>query len=150
MSKNHENRYKTSRTTAGMTQEAAAELLNVAPRTLSDYENGRVKVPDDVVAAMADIYKSPLLAWWHLKNYSVLGKYLPDVSMPQTTGDMAFQLILAQDDLAPNVTAIKHIVAGGEICEIKKQEFDKAVQGLREVQAKLISSIIYAGKFLDG
>jgi transcriptional regulator with XRE-family HTH domain len=150
MSKNHESRYKTSRTTAGMTQEAAAELLGVAPRTLSDYENDRARVPDDIVASMADVYKSPLLAWWHLKNHSVLGKYLPDVSEPQTHGDMAFQLILAQDDLAPSVTAIKRIVAGGEICEIKKKDFDEAVEGLRGVKSKLLSAIVYAGKILDG
>jgi hypothetical protein len=109
-------------------------------------------VPDDIVAAMADHYKSPLLAWWHLKNTSVLGKYLPELSMPQTKGDMAFQLILAQDDLAPSVTAIKQIVANkkicddtGEMCDDTKRDFNQAVDGLRQVKGKLLSAIIYAG-----
>lgn len=57
-----ENLYKLCRTSAGFTQEAAAELLAISPRTLSDYENDRAKVPDDIVDAMSNHYKSPLLA----------------------------------------------------------------------------------------
>ena len=83
-----ENLYKLCRTSAGFTQEQAAELLNIAPRTLSDYENGRTRVPDDIVDAMSSNYKAPFLAWYHLKITSVLGKYLPEVVMAQINGDL--------------------------------------------------------------
>ena len=46
------NRYKTSRLEAGLTQERAAAALHIATRTLSDYENGHVRPPDDTVLAM--------------------------------------------------------------------------------------------------
>jgi len=155
MSKNIENHYKTSRTTAAITQEQAAELLGVAPRTLSDYENGHAKVPDDIVTAMAKVYKCPLLVWWHLKNHSIFGEFLPDISVPQTNGDMAFQLILAQDDLMPTVTAIKQIVANrkicentGDMCDNTRQEFTQAVNGIKGVKSKLFSAVVYAEKLI--
>ena len=83
MREKSENLYKASRTTAGLTQEQAAALLAIAPRTLSDYENGHTRVPDDIVAAMSDYYKAPLLAIQHLQQTSVLGKYLPAIIAPQ-------------------------------------------------------------------
>lgn len=60
MTQECENLYKLCRTSAGFTQEQAAELLNIAPRTLSDCENGKTRVPDDIVDAMSNHYKSPL------------------------------------------------------------------------------------------
>jgi transcriptional regulator with XRE-family HTH domain len=145
MSKGCENRYKVCRTAAGITQERAAELLGVASRTMSDYENGHARVPDDIVATMAEIYKSPLLAWWHLQQTSILGKYLPDIVMPQTHGDMAFQLILAKDDLEPTVKTIKSIMANGRIDDHEQGDFNESMEMVRKVNAKLLSVIIYAG-----
>jgi len=144
-SKECENRYKICRSTSGLTQEQAAELLGVAPRTLSDYENGHARVPDDIVATMADLYKSTILPWWHLKQTSVLGKYLPDIIIPQTNGDMAFQLILAKDTLEPTVEMIKSIMANGCIDEHEQDDFNKSIDMIRQVNAKLLSVIIYAG-----
>jgi len=152
MSKACENRYKLCRENAGFTQEHAAELLHISVRTLSDYENGHAKVPDDVVDAMAGHYHSPLLAWWHLKNHSVLGKYLPEVSMPETIGDMAFQAILAQDDLAPTIEAVKNlakqILVDGEWCADKMQDLSNTVEIWRQVKSKLLSAIIFAGQII--
>ena len=54
MSNECENLYKICRISAGLTQEQAAELLAVSQRTLSEYENGRARVPDDIVAAMVE------------------------------------------------------------------------------------------------
>ena len=155
MSKEHENRYKMCRNNAGLTQEQAAELLHVAPRTLSDYENGKTP-PDDIVAAMAEIYKSPLLAWWHLKHHSILGKFLPEITPPQTHGDMAFQLICAHEDLESAVMTVRQIVKNkkiceetGQMCDNTKHDFKRAVDGLRQVKAKILSSIIFADKISD-
>ena len=66
MSNECENLYKICRISAGLTQEQAAELLAVSQRTLSEYENGRARVPDDIVAAMVEVYNSPLIAYYHL------------------------------------------------------------------------------------
>jgi len=150
MSKACENRYKISRETSGLTQERAAELLGVAPRTLSDYENGHAKVPEDIVDTMTDLYKCPSLAWWHLKHHTALGRHLPDIIMPQTNGDMAFQLILARDDLEPTVAMIKQIMSNGQVDDHEQDEFNNSIEMVKKVNAKLLSIIIYAGKITDG
>ena len=144
MSNECENLYKICRTSAGLTQEQAAEMLGIAPRTLSDYENDRTKVPDDIVDAMSRHYKAPLLAWWHLRNTSVLGKYLPDVVMPQTNGDLIAQLSMAEWRLKQVVEDIQRIMENGRVEEHERHDFQKAIGFVRQVNSKLLSVIVYA------
>ena len=78
-----------------MTQEQAAERLAeetgrpLAVRTLSGYENGHDKVPDEVVAAMAKVYDCPLIVWLHVSNNPHIGGFFPEIQKPQTYGDIA-------------------------------------------------------------
>ena len=144
MSNECENLYKLCRTSAGLTQEQAAEVLAISPRTLSDYENEKTRVPDDIVDIMSRHYKAPLLAWWHLRNTSVLGKYLPDVVMPQTNGDMIAQLSIAEWRLKQVVDDIQRIMEDGKVEEDEKQDFRKAIEFVRQVNSKLLSVIVYA------
>ncbi len=135
--------YKTCRESAGIKQEEAAEFLNVSPRTLSDYENGKSRVPDDIVDSMAELYRSPLLAWWHLKTNSVLGKYLPDVIVPKTEVDMVFQGILAKDKLAPIIEGIKEIMSDGVIDDLEENVLNNHIDDMRIVNNKLTSIILW-------
>ena len=141
-----ENIYKLGRTTAGFTQEQAADLLYIASRTLSDYENGRTRVPDETVAMMAEAYKQPLLAYYHLKRFSPLGKYLPDIQEPLTSGDMAFQAIIARDELSPAVESMKQIVADGIIDTEEKSGFADCISTMKKVNGKIFSVVAYAEK----
>jgi transcriptional regulator with XRE-family HTH domain len=145
---NHKNWYKACREVAGLTQEQAAELLPISTRQLSDYETGRTQVPLDMVERMADTYKAPLLAWAHIKYYTEVGKFFPDVQEPQTKGDMAFQAILAQDDLAPAVDEIKEIVSDGEIAEDEKERFASSIAKVKKATSKLFSVTAYADKLI--
>ncbi|MDD7793665.1 helix-turn-helix domain-containing protein [Clostridium sp. 'White wine YQ'] len=138
------NYYKICRENAGFTQIKAAELLNISDRSLSDYENSKTKVPDDIVDNMTRIYEAPLLAWWHIKNTSVLGKYLPNIVTPQTNVDMAFQTILAQDELDPAVKVIKKIMSDGVISDEEKDEFHTSIEMINNVAGKLVSVVAYA------
>ena len=147
MNNNCENRYKMSRIIAKMGQEDAAGLLNVSSRSLSDYENGHRPVPDDIVAKMAEIYKCPLLAWWHLKQFSVLGKFLPDVQMPETKGDMALQLWMAQNALVPTVTVAMELLGEG-ICSQNNEDFQGVMDKVNQVTGMLLSSSIFGKKLV--
>lgn len=135
--------YKTCRESAGIKQEAAAENLNVSIRSLSDYENGKARVPDDIVDSMAGLYRSPLLAWWHLKSNSVLGKYLPDVVIPKTEVDMVFQSILAKDKLSPVIDGLKEIMSDGMIDEMEEEILEDHIDDMRIVNNKLTSIILW-------
>lgn len=54
-----QNIYKNARKSAGMTQEKAAQLLNVSVDSLRDYEQSQRPVPSDVASAMCDVYQAP-------------------------------------------------------------------------------------------
>jgi len=149
MRKGCENGYRICREDAGLTQEQAAEVLHVSTRTLSDYENGHTKTPDEIVSAMTEKYKTPPLVWWHFKYHSVLGKFLPDIQMPQTHGDMAFKAVLAKRDLDPAVEIIAEIMADGQIDKHKKDDFREFIRRLKKAKEKILSVIIYAEQFSD-
>ena len=72
MSKEYESMYARHRNAAGITQERAAELLGVAPRTLQAWERGESTPPNARVLAMCDIYCSPTLAIEHLRYSSII------------------------------------------------------------------------------
>ena len=146
MSKERENRYKMCRNTAGLTQERASELLHISQRTLSDYENGHARVPEDILALMVRIYNDLELLWWHLKHQTAYGEFLPDVVVPQNDGDAGFKAIMAQDYLALGVAEIKQLVGSGEMCEVKKTAFGATIANLQAVKAKLIALTIYGSK----
>lgn len=72
------NIYQTAREARGLTQETAAELLDVSVQTLSAYERDCRRPPDCIVRCMAEIYAAPHLAIQHLRT-GELAEFLPDV-----------------------------------------------------------------------
>jgi transcriptional regulator with XRE-family HTH domain len=138
-----ENRYKLCRESAGLTQEATAELLAVSTRTLSDYENDHANVPDDVVDRMVDVYQAPMLAWWHLKTHNPLGRRLPDFVPPTTNGDMAFAVVLANDELSSVTVSIKDIMSDGVVTEGEKILLMDCFKRLRGVSGKVLSAAVF-------
>jgi transcriptional regulator with XRE-family HTH domain len=143
MSKNSENRYKICRESAGLTQEAAADTLGVATRTLSDYENDHANVPDDIVDRMVDAYRAPILAWWHLKKHNPLGRRLPDFILPQTTSDMVLTVVLADDELSDITLRLKDIMADGVVTDSEKAILMDCFKRLRGVSGKVLSAAVF-------
>lgn len=139
--------YGACRDHAGLTQEEASEKLHIAVRTLSKYEN-EGGVPDCTVEAMCELYNTPLLAWWHLKNFSQLGKYLPEISVVSTTGDMIFQLLLAKDELSDAFDAIKIIYSDEKIDVDEQDEYIRRTNELRCIGGKIMSATVYAEKVI--
>lgn len=76
--------YKRGRECAGLTQITASERLHISIRSLADYESGRTIPGDDVVCGMVELYKSPELAYLHLKHNTEVGrKYLPNLQLDE-------------------------------------------------------------------
>lgn len=125
MERKGNNYYQTCRILAGFTQEKAAEKLGISVSSLAKYETDTRIPPDDVVDHMADVYNSPLLAWWHLREHNPLGHRLPEVQMPQSDGDMAMQSILMEDSIKKANKKIMHIMADGVITDDELAEFNE-------------------------
>ena len=81
MNEEYRTMYTRHRRAAGITQEAAAELLGVAVRTLANWEAGVTIPPDEKVAMMCDIYNNNTLAVEHLRSTTTLARgLLPEVA----------------------------------------------------------------------
>lgn len=74
-----QNIYQTARIGAGLTQEAAAEQINVSPRSIQKYESGEQSPPPDIVGRMVEAYAAPWLHNWYCVHACPLGcgKNLP-------------------------------------------------------------------------
>ncbi len=137
--------YKTCRLQAGLTQEQAIVLLNIADvSTLSKYENGHIPVSPDLAAAMVKVYRTPLLANWYVRYTNPqLAGYLPELSEPITDGDVSFQMELADDDITEARAVIKAVLRDGIITPGEAVTLKVAARTLREIANKVLSAATY-------
>jgi len=150
MTKDCDTQYKVSRNKAGLTQEQAAELLAeetgrpLAVRTLSSYENGHDKVPDDVVAAMSKVYGCPIIVWLHVVNNPHIGSFFPDIQFPQTYGDMA----LLFWNVADIATKLLPDIMGKETSD-DTNKLMQIIEKYDQAGAMLRSAILYGRSLVD-
>lgn len=141
------------RENSGLSQEYAAGLLHIAPRTLSDYENDKTTVPDDIVMAMGKIYDTNFLVWWHLKYRTPYGEILPEIYEPSTVGDMMFSYVLARDATDDSYESFKDVY---EERQLQISEIPRLEEAIRMPKSSLgvipitvqIASISLASNFL--
>ena len=135
-----------------MTQEYAADQLFIDVKTLSNYENGKSPVPDETVAKMAEIYGIYSLPFYHLKYHSPLGKYLPDYKEPNGFGDMAFQGIIARDELVDTIDEFTGIIKECQnIIPLEKADaYTHCMDCFKAVGGKMISIEAYGRRQIHG
>lgn len=147
MKDNYKNYYKISREHAGLTQETAAEYLNISPRSLSAYENWETTPPNDVVSKMVKLYKTKLLGWWHLRNTSELAKEcLPDIQELQTNADIFLQAEFADDEVISIRTMSKQLLMDGKITEDEIAKYEELRNMSKKAAGKLMSIFTYEPK----
>ena len=142
MTKDCENIYKASRNNAGVSQEKAADLLNVSTRSLAEYESSRRIVPEDIVISMAEIYNCPTLRWRHGRINSAAGALMPKIEMPIGDADAYFQLTCAYDDFGSALEALKPLIRNGCYRD-KPQELACERDNLNEIRSLLASGTVY-------
>jgi transcriptional regulator with XRE-family HTH domain len=136
------NLYKRARLSTGLTQEAAAEKLDLSVESLKQYEGGRRIPPDDVVARMVEVYRLPWLALEHSQATDTLG-VLPEVE-PRPLPMASIALRNRLHDATGRLDALLRIAEDGIIDNTERPEFDDIVEELRETMAA-IYQVIYSG-----
>ena len=142
MHERYPNLYKRARCATRLTQEGAAELLDISVESIKQYEGGRRVPPDEVVARMVEVYDLPWLALEHSRATDQLG-VLPDVeakTLPVATIALTNRLRDATDRI---VGGLLRIAEDGMIDEDERPEFDSIVAELRETIAAAYQ-VIYA------
>ena len=137
----YETLYARYRKAAGMTQEYAAELLGVAPRTLQAWERGESTPPNIRVLAMCDIYTAPTLAIEHLRMTNIIAyDTLPAVKTVPVT--QAVCQLLAQIRKLEEIHAgdqLLQIAADGKVDEIERADYDQLLIELEPVIGAVLS-----------
>ena len=140
-----ENYLKICREIDGRSQAEVADIVGVDVRTMSKYENSG-RVPDDIIAALAELYNAPLLAIWHLKNNNPLGKYLPDIFPTQTDGDLGFQTVLAAESATSAKESIIAALKDGFLSIDSLPLLDAYITQTDAATGKFVSAKAYAIK----
>ena len=141
MSKDFQTMYARYRNAAGMTQERAAELLGVAPRTLQAWERGESTPPNARVLAMCDIYCSPTLAIEHLRYNSIIAYDVLPAVKAVPVAQAVCQLLSSIRKLEEIHAGDKllEIAADGKVDEIERADFEQLLIELDPIMAAVLS-----------
>lgn len=139
---NGPNIYQAARKESCLTQEQAAERLEVSETTIKAWEQG-ARVPDnETVAKMVEVYHLPWLALEHAQATDTLG-VMPEVT-PRPLPMASIALRNRLKDATGRLDALLRIAEDGVIDETERPEFDEIVAELRETMAA-IYQVIYSG-----
>ena len=111
MDKRCPNLYQRARLSTGLTQERAAELLNLSPESLKQYEGGRRIPPDETVARMVEAYRCPWLALEHAQATDRLGVLPKAEPRPLPMASIALRNRL--QDATGRLAAIYQVIYSG-------------------------------------
>ena len=135
------NIYQSARKIAGLTQERAAELLGLSPRSLADYESGLRLPPNDVADRMVTVYNSQLLAVQHLRNSTQFARdLLPDVqpmALPEAVLTLVDAVYSFADDRLDR--ELIDIARDGVISADERERFDRVIDKIRDITAAAIA-----------
>ncbi|UZQ85076.1 helix-turn-helix transcriptional regulator [Thermoclostridium stercorarium] len=145
MKRTCENIYKNARQSAGLTQEQAAALLNVSPRTLSEYESGRIIPADDIVCKMVVVYKAKHLAYLHLKQSTEVGRrFLPELHILDLPRSV-LKLQKEVKDVTDIHSEIVDVACDGEIEEHERETWGYIEKEILEMVGAGLSVIFAKG-----
>ena len=131
------NIYKKARMAAGLTQERAAELLDISTRSLADYEAG-VRMPSNwLVDSMVTVYNTQILAVQHLRNSAQAARDLiPEVDamrLPEAVLTLVDAIYDFADDRLDR--ELIDIARDGVISPDERERFDRVVQKIKAITA---------------
>lgn len=119
------NIYQKSREAAGITQEKAAELIDISVESLRAYENGRRIPQSSTVVRMVDIYNTQFLAYQHLKHSdSIAQNLLPDIT-EKGLAEAVLTLIKEIRDVESLIPTLVEIASDGVIRENERCAWNK-------------------------
>lgn len=136
--RNYKNIYQTARELKGLTQEAAAERLDISVDSLGAYEQDRRRPPDSTVLRMAQLYDFPYLCYQHIAS-GALGSVLPEVT-PKSLEQATMRLVRLIGKFAKSgrLDQLLEINEDGQITAEERPLHDAIMEELREITSTYI------------
>lgn len=139
MSEIVKNIYKKSRMRASITQEMAAELLNMSVRQLGRYESGEANPSDDVVGSMMTVYEDEYLGYLYLLDDTVGQSFLPREVERCSMLEAVVMTSLAAKEFVENIDHMMKSAIDGKITDDEIKEWLNSKGKLKKVVAGYIA-----------
>lgn len=145
MNRRYRSIYQLARNNAELTQEQAAELLNIGTRTLAGYESCNPIPNGDIVDKMVEIYKAKWMGYEHLRLSTKVGKRcLPEINIE----DIAKSVLVLQKE-SGDVETIKpsmiKIACDGRIETHEEREWNEITKEVFEMAGAALSVVFSRG-----
>lgn len=134
MQKNYGNIYQMARRGAGISQEAAAELLHLSVESVRAYETGQTVPPNETVVLMTKAYGASWLPIKHLSQTARPLGVLPEVTVQQLP-TATLQLINRMAEFSDHYRRLMQIAEDGVIDEDELPDFVAISEELRDIVA---------------
>lgn len=127
-----------ARKTAGLTQEQAAERLNISVRTLAWYEQGKIP-SDDMVANLMQVYGADSLGYAYLSTQSAVGMLLlPKIrALGVSSGAIQFRIMMQRAEAMYNI--LEEICSDDQISLSEEVQFKQCLQVLDDLISTALS-----------
>ena len=132
--------YSRARVYAGISQEAAAELLNLSVRALADYESGQRRPPAQTVDQMASLYAAPGLRLDHARETDELGM-IPQSATACSIEQATLRIGKCLRRLRQNDDAgrLIEIAEDGVIDADEEADYRRITEDMRELRAAILA-----------
>lgn len=138
MPQEYRNIYQISRESAGITQERAAELIDISVESIRAYEQDHRRPPDKVVVKMIEIYDARFLAYQHLKSAEVGQTFMLEIEL-RDLPTAILRLLKEINDLVNRKEDIISITCDGQISEDELPTWNAIMNEFDDVSAALLS-----------
>jgi len=150
--KENKNIYQTSREDAGLTREAAAELLEfISSDRIEKIENEKSLPHPDEILAMADCYKNPTLCNYYCSHECPIGQeYVPEVKLKDLS-QITLEMLASLNSLEKEKMRLVEITVDGIISDDEKEDFERIQNQLAQIAMAVDSLQLWVQKaMVDG
>lgn len=129
------NIYQAARKSAGITQERAAEMLNISVESIRAYETGLRLPPNEVVDQMIVVYNAQVLAYQHIRESADFARNgIPEITqMDLPVAAMRLINRIYQFADKHQDRELMKIAEDGTIDSSERQKFDEITDELTEI-----------------
>lgn len=150
--KDNKNIYQLSREEAGLTRDAAAELLEyISSDRIERIESEKSFPHPDEILAMSECYKNPSLCNYYCSKECPIGKeYVPEVKSKELS-QITLEMLASLNSLEKEKNKLIEITVDGEISPDEIKDFENIRDQLSQISMAIDSLTLWVKKAIaDG
>ena len=150
--KNNKNIYQLSREEAGLTRDAAAELLEyISSDRIERIESEKSFPHPDEILAMSECYKNPSLCNYYCSRECPIGReYVPEVKSKELS-QITLEMLASLNSLEKEKNKLIEITVDGEISPDEMKDFENIRDQLSQISMAIDSLTLWVKKAIaDG